>query len=81
MDLLNRLNIKAINPGAFSSHGWCSELNHQRLQSFNPTNGELLAEVATCTQEDYEQLMSRAEQAALAWKKVPHLSAVKLLGK
>ena len=71
MDLLNRLHIKAINPGAFSGHGWNSELHQHHLSSFNPTTGELLAEIATCTQDDYEHLMARAEKAALEWKKIP----------
>ncbi|MCK0183621.1 hypothetical protein MWM44_15250, partial [Legionella pneumophila] len=27
--------------------------------------------MATCTMDDYEQVMQRAEQAAQAWRKVP----------
>jgi aldehyde dehydrogenase (NAD+) len=71
MELLNRLNIQSVNPGAFSGQGWQSELYTHRLESFCPANGDKLAEVATCTMNDYQNIMSRAEQAAQAWRKVP----------
>ncbi|HAT8123080.1 aldehyde dehydrogenase family protein [Legionella pneumophila serogroup 1] len=71
MDLLQRLNIKSVNPGAFSGHGWNSDNHAHTLESFNPSTGNKLAEIATCTMDDYEQVMRRAEQAAQAWKKVP----------
>ncbi|CCD05377.1 TPA: aldehyde dehydrogenase family protein [Legionella pneumophila] len=71
MDLLQRLNIKSVNPGAFSGHGWHSDNHVHTLESFNPSTGNKLAEIATCTMDDYEQVMQRAEQAAQAWRKVP----------
>ncbi|ANH12717.1 TPA: aldehyde dehydrogenase family protein [Legionella pneumophila] len=71
MDLLQRLNIKSVNPGAFSGHGWHSDNHVHTLESFNPSTGNKLAEIATCTIDDYEQVMQRAEQAAQAWRKVP----------
>ncbi|CZH29340.1 TPA: aldehyde dehydrogenase family protein [Legionella pneumophila subsp. pneumophila] len=71
MDLLQRLNIKSVNPGAFSGHGWHSDNHAHTLESFNPSTGNKLAEIATCTIDDYEQVMQRAEQAAQAWRKVP----------
>lgn len=71
MELLKKLNIKAINPGAFSGHVWHSEGDKHRLTSFNPANGSKLAEVATCSLNDYEHIMTRAQHAADAWKRVP----------
>ncbi|MBL7481010.1 L-piperidine-6-carboxylate dehydrogenase [Legionella bononiensis] len=71
MELLQQLNIKAVNPGAFSGQGWQSAPHHHTLSSFCPANGAKLADIATCTMEDYEQVMIRAQQAAEAWKKVP----------
>ncbi len=71
MELLNRLKIQSVNPGAFSGQGWQSEQHSHHLTSYSPTNNEKLAEVATCTMADYEQVMTRAVEAAEAWKKVP----------
>lgn len=71
MDLLNRLQIKSLNPGAFSGQGWHSSTGHSRLASFSPASGEQLAEIATCSREDYETLIARAEQAFKVWRTVP----------
>lgn len=71
MDLLKRLNINEINPGAFSGYGWHSEMGTNRLVSVNPANEEKLAEIATCSMRDYQHILERAEQAALAWRQVP----------
>jgi aldehyde dehydrogenase (NAD+) len=71
MELLNRLNIKAINPGAFSGHGWISEQGSSRLSSYNPNNGSKLGEVATCSMADYQHVMERAVRAAADWRRVP----------
>ncbi|MBA2710436.1 MAG: aldehyde dehydrogenase family protein [Tatlockia sp.] len=71
MDLLKRLNISDINPGAFSGQGWQSEIGNGRLVSYNPASGEKLAEIATCTLNDYQQIMKRAQNAALAWREIP----------
>ncbi|ARG97580.1 L-piperidine-6-carboxylate dehydrogenase [Legionella micdadei] len=71
MDLLKRLNISEINPGAFSGYGWHSETGSNRLVSVNPANGEKLAEIATCSMQDYQHILECAQQAALAWKQVP----------
>lgn len=71
MNLLKQLNITALNAGAFSGQVWQSELGQSRLTSFSPANGEKLAEVATCSIKDYEQVILRAQKAALAWREVP----------
>ena len=71
MELLNQLNIKAINPGAFSGQEWHSDNHNHLLTSYSPTNGAKLADVATCSMDDYEQIMLRAQNAAQAWRKVP----------
>lgn len=71
MELLNRLKIQSVNPGAFSGQGWHSQNHQHTLVSSSPTNNEKLAEIATCTMDDYSKIMSRAEQAAQEWKMVP----------
>lgn len=71
MELLNRLNIQSVNPGAFIGQGWHSALHDTLLTSFTPSNGEPLAAIATCTMDDYEKVMVHAEDAAKAWRMVP----------
>ncbi|KTD67425.1 aldehyde dehydrogenase [Legionella steelei] len=71
MDILKRLKIHAVNPGAYSGQGWQSGVHEHKLISCNPANGEKLAEIATCTMKDYEEVMTRAQHAAHEWRKVP----------
>lgn len=71
MDLLARLNLKSINPGAFSGQGWSSEAGSSLLSSFNPTTNEKLAQIATCSLADYEHVIARAQQAFTEWRMVP----------
>ena len=71
MDILKRLKIHAVNPGAYSGQGWQSGVHEHKLISYNPANGEKLAEIATCTMKDYEEVMTRAQHAAHEWRKVP----------
>lgn len=71
MELLTRLNLKGTNPGAFSGQGWSSEIHSKVLSSYSPSNNNKLGEIATCSMNDYEQVMKRAQQAAEEWRKVP----------
>jgi aldehyde dehydrogenase (NAD+) len=71
MELLTRLKIQHVNPGAFSGQGWHSQVGTHHIESFNPANGAKLAEVATCSKSDYEQVMDRALLAAQAWRTIP----------
>jgi aldehyde dehydrogenase (NAD+) len=72
MDLLKRLHINDVNPGAFSGQGWHNvAAGTGRLASINPANASKLAEIAPCDLSDYEQIMERAQKAALQWREVP----------
>ena len=71
MNFLKQLHIESVNPGAYSGQGWHSDFNGPVIDSKNPANGKTIAQVATCSLQDYEQLMVRAQQAALLWRKVP----------
>jgi aldehyde dehydrogenase (NAD+) len=41
------------------------------LETFNPTDGTLLARVATSSAADYESVLARAQSAARSWADVP----------
>lgn len=71
LEILKKLKLEAVNPGAFSAHGWHSALNQARLSSSSPVHGEKLAEVALATAEDYENIMMRAQKAFEEWRRVP----------
>ena len=71
MELLKNLNIKSVNSGAYSGQGWQSECKTAKLESINPATGEKLADVATCSMDDYHVIMKKAQQAAIEWRQYP----------
>ncbi len=71
MDLLKHLGIHPKNPGAFSGHAWKSALTGPCFPSINPSSNEKIAEVATCSMDDYHEIIQRGLQAFLLWRTVP----------
>ncbi len=71
MDLLKRLNIQEINAGAYSGYTWKSAKSSHILSSFNPATGKKIAEIATASMQDYQQVIEFATQAFLSWRGVP----------
>ncbi len=71
MDFLKKLSIQEINPGAFIGYSWQSDIHTERLISYNPANGQKIAEVATCTAADYEKMILKAQQSYLIWRDIP----------
>ena len=54
MDILNKLGIKDINFGGCSGPGnWTKGKNDGLTESFNPSNGQLIASVYNCSKEEY----------------------------
>lgn len=70
-NILSELHIKSVNPGAYSGYTFESALHDNCLSSYTPVNGEKLADIALCSQADYEILMNHAVEAAKLWRKVP----------
>jgi aldehyde dehydrogenase (NAD+) len=71
MDVLQQLNLKAVNPGAMVGHAFESAIGANRLASYSPADGHLIAEVATCSAADYETVMTRLQAAQKIWRTIP----------
>lgn len=69
--VLKRLKINTLNAGAYSGANWVSPIGESRLQSINPANGEIIADIAMCSLMDYQQVIERAQHAFLAWRETP----------
>ncbi len=67
---LKNLGIEAINKGASTGSKWI-DTNGDLTASFSPTDGTLIANVKNATLEDYEAIMSKAQEAYLKWRIVP----------
>jgi aldehyde dehydrogenase (NAD+) len=82
--LLGRLGLDAVNPGAWSgTEGWSRGAAGALLNVRNPADGALIAQIRPAGAADYEAVMSSATAAAAAWRDVPapkRGEAVRLLG-
>ena len=65
---LKSLGLDAVNPGVFDGE-WRG--SGRLLQSFSPSNGNLLGEVRTAGANDYERALQRAAAAFEKWKAIP----------
>lgn len=69
-DVLKQLGIKENNYGASTG------LKHfqtkgPKIDSFSPVDGELIGSVNTCTADDYETVIKKAEEAFKVWRTIP----------
>jgi len=68
--VLNRLGIKDVNKGATTGQKWV-DTKGDITSSVSPIDGEVIAKVSNATAEDYESVISMAEEAFSVWKSVP----------
>jgi aldehyde dehydrogenase (NAD+) len=66
--LFKTLGISADNPGAFNGD-WFG--GGSIIEKFSPIDGKLLARVRTATEGEYEQTISRAQEAFEKWRTTP----------
>src|SRR5436190_13942108 len=66
--ILKRLGLKPENPGSFCGQ-WLG--SGKTLKSISPIDGKVLATVKTATPEEYEQTVTRAQEAFQKWQSVP----------
>jgi aldehyde dehydrogenase (NAD+) len=69
-DILQKLGIQAVNPGACTGT-WITNDNNDKLDSFSPIDGSLLASVNQASAEDYEAVVKVAQDAFKYWRAVP----------
>ena len=67
-DFIRELGIEDVNLGGFSSEWIGSGSN---LESFSPTDGNLIATVNQCDSGDYEKIMQEALSAFKKWRMEP----------
>ena len=68
--VLARLGIREVNQGATTGLSWL-DTKGDVSESVSPIDGEVIARVSNATNEDYEWIMNKAEQAFSSWKTVP----------
>jgi aldehyde dehydrogenase (NAD+) len=70
LEVLNRLDIDATNPGASTGTVWLNCSGDESV-SVSPVDGHPIARVKNASISDYETIMARASAAFLEWRQVP----------
>ena len=64
--------IQKENYGScIGGEGWLETKNLGEFKSINPSNGELIASVYKCSDQDYEKVVKYSSEAFKEWRKVP----------
>ena len=69
--ILKNLGITEISTGScFGGESWNDNGSSNYIESYNPTNGELLGKIQLCDERDYEDIINKSNEAK-EWKMVP----------
>ena len=70
--ILKALGLDPLNSGTYLGNGeWSSTSDAGLLQSINPSNNEVIAEVHASSASDYETIVKRAQAAFATWRTTP----------
>ena len=70
--ILRDLGIKEENLGScVGGENWIDNSDSNYIESFNPTNGELLAKIKLCNESDYNKVIDTSSKASNDWRMVP----------
>ncbi|MEO6406020.1 MAG: aldehyde dehydrogenase family protein [Ferruginibacter sp.] len=69
-DFLQELQIQEINTGVSTGEKWY-KTKAQKMQSFSPVDGQLIATVSTSDKTSYDAVISKALEAFAEWKQWP----------
>ena len=71
-NILKNLSISNENHGAcIGGDSWMETKDQGTIESFNPSNGEIIASVHKCSEADYEKVIVASSEAFREWRKVP----------
>ena len=71
MDFLKTLNINAINYGASTGTTWLKTEDNGQFDISTPADGSQIASVYKCSNDDYEKVISTANEAFKSWRTLP----------
>ena len=69
-EIIKTLGIDDLNHGASTGSRWISTKG-EKIDSFSPVDGELIASVNAGTEEDYEALIQKGQEAFKTWRLMP----------
>ncbi len=70
MDFLKELGIKEKNFGASTGLKWNTTTDQGELKVVSPVDGKQIASVYLASEEDYDNLVAKADEAFKQWRQV-----------
>jgi len=71
MDFLKTLHIKENNYGSSTGTKWFQTTTEGELKIHSPATGEFIASVYQASENDYNKILTSAEEAFIFWKTTP----------
>ncbi len=71
MEFLKKLGVKKNNFGSSTGTKWYETKDQGELNISSPTNGKTIASVYQASEDDYELIIKKAEEAFLVWRQMP----------
>ena len=69
-EILSQLGIDETNSGASTGSNWLNT-NGEKIDSYSPVDGSIIASVNSATVADYEACVEKAQAAFKEWRLVP----------
>lgn len=69
--ILNKLGVQADNSAYSTGSSWGGASNTDRLESYSPVDGKLIASARVASATDYDAIMVKAQAAFKDWRTVP----------
>ena len=69
--VLDQLGLSAINDGTWFGATSSRDESAQIIESFNPATNKLIASVRSTSAAEYEQVVAKAQESFIAWRKIP----------
>jgi aldehyde dehydrogenase (NAD+) len=70
-NLLNRLGIQDVNDAASTGIDWISPETGEQRTIHSPVDGKIIASVRMATETEYEQVVTKAQEAFVYWRQQP----------
>ncbi|QQS37854.1 MAG: aldehyde dehydrogenase family protein [Ignavibacteriales bacterium] len=71
MEFLKQLGIQEKNFGSCTGTEWGKSTDQGELKIYSPATGEFIASVYQASDNDYENIIKKAQEAFLVWRKMP----------
>ena len=68
--ILATFGIEKTNNGASTGSEWI-QTKGEKIESYSPVDGSLIASVAAAEEEDYEKVIAKASEAYKVWRTKP----------